>query len=57
MNAPVHLLGLGLFPLPEAARLAQLDVQTARRWAEGYPFTYEWEKRFSRGDGGKGHER
>jgi uncharacterized protein (DUF433 family) len=34
----VSPLGLGLFPLQEAARLARLDVQTARRWAEGYTF-------------------
>lgn len=49
MNAPAHLLGLGLFPLSEAARLAQLDTRTARRWAEGYPYTYKGERRFSRG--------
>ncbi len=49
MNAPANLFGLGLFPLPEAARLAQLDARTARRWAEGYKFTYKGEKRFSRG--------
>jgi uncharacterized protein (DUF433 family) len=49
MNADPHLLGLGLFPLPDAARLAQLDTRTARRWAEGYQFTYKGDKRFSRG--------
>jgi uncharacterized protein (DUF433 family) len=49
MNAPAYFFGLGLFPLPEAARLAQLDARTARRWAEGYSFTYKGEKRFSRG--------
>jgi uncharacterized protein (DUF433 family) len=49
MNASANLLGLGLFPLPEAARMAQLDARTARRWAEGYPFTYKGEKRFSQG--------
>ena len=49
MNAPAHLLGLGLFPLPEAARLAQLDVRTARRWAEGYSFTHKGQKHFSSG--------
>lgn len=42
-------MGLGLFPLPEAARLAQIDPCTARRWAEGYPFTYKGEKRISHG--------
>ena len=49
MNAPAHLFGLGLFPLPDAARLAQLDPRTARRWAEGYPFTHKGEKHFSPG--------
>lgn len=49
MNAPATLFGLGLFPLPEAARLAQLDARTARRWAEGYQFTYKGKTRFSRG--------
>jgi uncharacterized protein (DUF433 family) len=49
MNAPAHLFGLGLFPLPDAARLAQLDPRTARRWTDGYPFTYKGEKRFSHG--------
>ena len=49
MNAPAHLLGLGLFPFPEAARLAQLDVRTARRWAEGYSIGRNGQKHFSRG--------
>jgi uncharacterized protein (DUF433 family)/DNA-binding transcriptional MerR regulator len=49
VNAPAHLFGLGLFPLPDAARLAQLDARTARRWAEGYSFTYKGDKQFSPG--------
>lgn len=49
MNAHTPPLGLGLFPLRDAARLAQIDRQTALRWAEGYPFTYKGEKRMSRG--------
>lgn len=49
MNVSSPPTGLGLFPLPEAARLAQLDLRTARRWAAGYHFTYKGEKRFSRG--------
>jgi uncharacterized protein (DUF433 family) len=49
MNAHAHLFGLGLFPLPDAARLAQLDPGTARRWSEGYSFTYKGEKRVSHG--------
>jgi uncharacterized protein (DUF433 family) len=49
MNAHAQLFGMGLFPLPDAARLAQLDPGTARRWAEGYSFTYKGEKRVSRG--------
>lgn len=42
-------LGLGLYPLPEAARLAQLDQQSARRWAEGYTYRYHGEQRLSAG--------
>jgi uncharacterized protein (DUF433 family) len=33
----------------EAARLAQLDTRTARRWAVGYDFLYQGEKRNSPG--------
>jgi len=39
----------GSFPLTEAARLAQLDTQTARRWALGYTYSYGGEKRDSPG--------
>ena len=51
MNAhtPSPALGLGLYPLPEAARLVQLDTRTAQRWAEGYDFQYEGERRHSPG--------
>lgn len=40
MNAamPAPVLGRGLYPLPVAAQLAQLDRRTARRWAEGYTY-------------------
>lgn len=44
---PPHLTGIGLYPLPEAARLAQLDTRTARRWAEGYSFISHGERRVS----------
>lgn len=37
--ASIPVVGLGLYPLPEAARLAQLDTRTVRRWAEGYKYT------------------
>lgn len=43
------VLGIGLYPLPEAARLVQLDARTARRWAEGYPYRYQDEQRLSPG--------
>jgi uncharacterized protein (DUF433 family) len=46
---PPHLTGIGLYPLPEAARLAQLDTRTARRWAEGYSFISHGERRLSPG--------
>jgi hypothetical protein len=51
MNAspPLNLVGIGLFPLAEAARLAQIDLRTARRWALGYPYTYRGEHRQSPG--------
>lgn len=30
------LLGIGLYTMPEAARLLRVDSRTLRRWAEGY---------------------
>ena len=42
-------LGLGIFPLTEAARLAQLDIRTAKRWALGYNYTHRGEARQSQG--------
>lgn len=47
--APIPLIGRGVFPLPEAARLAQLDVRTARRWAEGYRYRHRGQMRESPG--------
>ena len=35
------LLGVGLYTLPEAARLLHVKTQTLRRWADGYIFTKE----------------
>ncbi len=51
MNAVPHsaLLGRGLYPLGEAARLAQLPPQTARRWADGNAYRYRGESRSSAG--------
>jgi uncharacterized protein (DUF433 family) len=51
MNAhmPPSVFGIGLYPLPEAARLAQLDTRTARRWAEGYDYRYRGGTRRSPG--------
>lgn len=48
-HAPLPVVGHGLYPLPVAARLAQLDAHTARRWAKGYAFSYQGETRHSRG--------
>ena len=45
--APSPLIGIGLYPLREAARLVQLDQRTARRWAEGYRHRYKGQERFS----------
>ena len=47
--APPSALGLGLYPLPEAARLAQLDLRAARRWAQGYAYRYNGGTRSSSG--------
>lgn len=51
MNAhtPAPALGIGLYPLPDAARLAQLDLKTARRWAVGYDYRTHGELRHSPG--------
>lgn len=51
MNAgsPSPSIGVGLYPLTEAARIAQLDVRTARRWAEGYSFIHRGERHLSPG--------
>jgi uncharacterized protein (DUF433 family) len=48
-HAPLPVVGHGLYPLPVAARLAQLDARTAGRWAKGYAFSYHGETRSSRG--------
>jgi len=48
-DAPPSILGIGLYPLREAARLVQLDTRTARRWAEGYNYSFQGEQHFSRG--------
>jgi uncharacterized protein (DUF433 family) len=49
VNAHVPAPALGVYPLAEAARLAQLDRSTARRWAQGYAFRYRGEARYSPG--------
>jgi uncharacterized protein (DUF433 family) len=40
-------LGVGLYTIPEAARLLKVPARTLARWAEGYTFTYRDEKRFA----------
>lgn len=42
-------VGRGIYPLQVAAQLAQLDVRAARRWAEGYTYIREGERRASPG--------
>ena len=51
MNAsvPPTAVGHGIYPLRVAAQLAQLDARTARRWAEGYSYVHEGERRASPG--------
>ena len=46
---PPSELGKGVFPLREAARLAQLDTRTARRWALGYDYWNRGEPKRSPG--------
>jgi len=51
MNAavPPSAIGKGIYPLPVAAQLVQLDVRAARRWAEGYTYLHGGERRASAG--------
>ena len=42
------LLGEGLYTVSEAARILQMRTATVRRWAAGYSFGREGQKRFSR---------
>lgn len=48
-HATSPLLGLGLYPLREAARLVQLPTRVARRWALGYDYSYRGVVRHSPG--------
>lgn len=48
-HAPPSASSRGIYPLSEAARLAQLPAQTARRWSVGYAFSYRGETRRSAG--------
>jgi len=43
------ILGRGLYPLAEAARIAQLPAQTARRWAMGNTYKFKGGYRSSAG--------
>ena len=39
------LLGIGLYTLPEAARILRTRPQKLSRWADGYPFVSNKERR------------
>jgi uncharacterized protein (DUF433 family) len=41
MNAPSALLGTGLYPLHQAARLVGADARNVRRWLAGYSWKYK----------------
>ncbi len=41
------LLGIGLYTIPQAARLLRLHPARLRRWAEGYPFVSNGTRRAS----------
>ena len=47
MNAAAEQNREGIYPLPIAARIAQLAPQTARRWVKGYHYPYKGERRHS----------
>jgi uncharacterized protein (DUF433 family)/DNA-binding transcriptional MerR regulator len=49
MNAVLPVLGRGIYPLNEAARLAQLDGRMAARWASGNTFKKNGQRRQSKG--------
>ncbi len=40
MNNPHALIGTGLYPLSQAARLVGEDARTVRRWLKGYSWKY-----------------
>jgi uncharacterized protein (DUF433 family) len=42
---PNRLLGVGLYSVPEAARLARVPQGTIRRWLFGYSYRYRTEER------------
>lgn len=37
---PTHLLGAGLYPLIQAARLVGVEARSVRRWLKGYSWSY-----------------
>lgn len=41
------LLGVGLYSLPEAARLLHINSKTLQRWAAGYPFVVNGQRHTS----------
>ena len=41
------LVGIGLYSVPEAARLLKVRTHKLRRWADGYAFEYRGERHYS----------
>jgi len=65
MNDPQALIGTGLYPLSQAARLVGEDARTVRRWLKGYSWKYKdglfvsgplWQLQYTE-DEELGHER
>jgi uncharacterized protein (DUF433 family) len=50
-------LNQGIYPLPVAAGLAQIDLPSARRWSEGYNHRHDGKTRRSSGIAGLGRDR
>jgi uncharacterized protein (DUF433 family) len=45
--ATMNVIGTGLYPLRQAARLVGADARSVRRWMQGYEHQYRGERRFS----------
>src|SRR5262245_51927464 len=47
MTGNGSLLGLGIYTIPEAARLTRVPISSIHRWTHGYTFVRRGERRWS----------